>query len=132
MSEFQIVSLVLLGVMLLDAAGDAFRIHQWQNLHHGMEVLGVGAWIAIWALFDFSPIYIVMYVTGRIAIFDPILNLIAGYKLTYAGKSSVYGRLLSWFMSKIKNPGILIWVLRALSFIWWIAWFVSKADGRFF
>jgi len=132
MSEFQIVSLVLLGVMLLDAAGDAFRIHQWQNLHHGMEVLGVGAWIAIWALFDFSPIYIVMYVTGRIAIFDPILNLIAGYKLTYAGKSSVYGRLLSWFMSKIKNPGILIWVLRALALIWWVAWFVSKADGRFF
>ena len=132
MSEFQIVSLVLLGVMLLDAAGDAFRIHQWQNLHHGMEVLGVGAWIAIWALFDFSPIYIVMYVTGRIAIFDPILNLIAGYKLTYAGKSSVYGRLLSWFMSKVKNPGILIWVLRALALIWWIAWFVSKADGRFF
>ena len=132
MSEFQIVSLVLLGVMLLDAAGDAFRIHQWQNLHHGMEVLGVGAWIAIWALFDFSPIYIVMYVTGRIAIFDPILNLIAGYKLTYAGKSSVYGRLLSWFMSKVKNPGILIWVLRALALIWWVAWFVSKADGRFF
>jgi hypothetical protein len=132
MSEFMIVSLVLLGVMLIDAAGDAFRIHQWQNLHHAMEVVGVGAWIAIWALFEFSPIYIVMYITGRIAIFDPVLNLIAGYKLTYAGKSSVYGRLLSWFMSKVKNPGILIWIIRALALIWWVAWFVSRADGQIF
>jgi len=127
-----IVSLVLLAVMLIDAAGDAFRIHQWQNLHHGMEVVGVGAWIAIWALFEFNPIYIVMYITGRIAIFDPVLNTIAGYKLTYAGKSSVYGRLLSWFMAKVKNPGILIWVIRALALIWWVAWFVTKADGRIF
>jgi len=131
MNEFTIVSLVLLAIMAIDAAGDAFRIHKWQNLHHGMEVVGVAAWIAIWALFEFSPIYVVMYITGRIAFFDPLLNLIAGYKLTYAGKSSVYGRLLSWFMSKVKNPGILIWVIRALALIWWVAWIITNADGRF-
>jgi hypothetical protein len=130
MSEFVIVSIILLGIMAIDAAGDAFRIHQWQNLHHAMEVVGVAVWIAVWGLFEFSPIYIAMYVTGRIALFDPLLNLIAGYKLTYAGKSSVYGRLLSWFMSKVKNPGALVWVLRAMALIWWVAWIITNADGR--
>lgn len=120
MSEFVIVSIILLGIVIVDAAGDAFRIHQWQNVHHTMEVVGVATWIAVWASFGFRPEYIAMYITGRIWIFDPLLNLIAGYKLTYAGKSSVYGRLLSWFMDLVKNPGILVWVIRALCLIAWL------------
>lgn len=119
MSEFIIVSLILFVIMAIDAAGDAFRIHQWQVLHHIMEVAGIALWIVIWALFDFKIEYIAIYITGRIWAFDPILNLIAGYKLTYAGKSSLYGRLLSWFMNVVKNPGILIWVIRALCLIAW-------------
>ncbi len=132
MNEFAIVTLILLAIAAIDAAGDAFRIHQWQNLHHGMEVVGIATWIAVWALFDFHWQYVTMYITGRIWLFDPLLNLIAGYKLTYAGKSSVYGRLLSWFMNLVKNPGILIWVFRAIAFIWWIAWLLTKADGQIF
>lgn len=131
MSEFIIVSLILLGIAAIDAAGDAFRIHQWQIVHHGMEVLGVAVWIAVWALFDFRPVYVTMYITGRIWLFDPLMNLIAGYKLTYSGKSSLYGRLLSWFQDKVKNPGHLIWVLRGIAFIWWLAWIITKADGLF-
>ncbi len=130
MSEFAIISLVLLGIIIMDAAGDAFRIHQWQIVHHSMEVLGVAAWIAVWALFEFRPIYIVMYLTARIWIFDPLLNLIAGYRLTYSGKSSVYGRLLSWFMSMVKEPGHLVWVIRAIAFGWWVVWILTNADGR--
>ena len=126
MSEFAIVSIILFGIMIIDAAGDAFRIHQWQTVHHIMESVDVAAWIVVWALFDFSPLYIVMYITGRIALFDPIFNLIAGYKLTYSGKSSLYGRLLSWFQTKVKEPGALVWVIRGLALIFWIAWFLTK------
>jgi hypothetical protein len=131
MSEFVIVSIILLGIMAIDAAGDAFRIHQWQIVHHIMEAVGVGAWIVVWASFGFSWVYIPMYITGRIAFFDPLLNLIAGYRLTYAGKSSLYGRILSWFMNKVKEPKMLIWVLRAIALIWWVAWIFTKAGGRF-
>lgn len=130
MSEFAIVTLILLGITAIDATGDAFRIHQWQIWHHAMEILGYAVFFLVWALFDFNYLYITMYITGRIWIFDPLLNWIAGYKLTYAGKSSLYGRALSWFMNKVKNPGHLIWVLRALAFIWWITWILSNADGR--
>lgn len=132
MSEFAIVALVLLGVAAIDAAGDAFRIHQWQIVHHSMEVLGVAVWIAVWALFEFRPVYITMYITGRIWLFDPLLNVIAGYKLSYAGKSSIYGRVMSWFMIKVKNPGIIVWVVRAMALIWWVAWILTRADGTVF
>ena len=132
MNEFVIVSLILFGVMAIDAAGDAFRIHQWQLVHHIMEVVGIAVWIVLWKFFEFHWEYLVMYITGRIWAFDPLLNLIAGYRLTYAGKSSLYGRLLSWFMDAVKNPGILIWVIRALALIWWVAWLLTRADGRIF
>ncbi len=130
MNEFVIVTLILLGVVIMDAAGDAFRIHQWQLIHHIMEVLGVVVWILLWKFFGFRDVYIIMYITGRIWLFDPLLNLIAGYKLSYAGKSSIYGRVLSWFMLKVKNPGVIIWVVRAMAIIWWIAWLITSAEGR--
>ena len=132
MSEFVIVSLILLGLAAIDAAGDAFRIHQWQIIHHSMEVLGIVVWIGLWKYFDFENVYITMYITGRIWLFDPLLNKIAGYKLTYAGKSSIFGRVLSWFMNldRIKNPGHLVWVLRGLAIIWWIAWLITNADHQ--
>ena len=126
MNEFILVGIILLLIAAIDAAGDAFRVHQWQIVHHSMEVIGIAAWIAVWALFEFNPWYIGMYITGRIWLFDPLFNLIAGYRLTYAGKSSVYGRLLSWFMIKVKNPGILIWVIRAMALIAWVAWLLTK------
>jgi hypothetical protein len=77
-------------------------------------------------------VYINMYITGRVWLFDPLFNKIAGYRLTYSGKSSLYGRVLSWFQNKVKNPGHLIWVLRALALIWWVAWLLTNADGRVF
>ena len=132
MNEFLIVSLILFGVVVVDAAGDAFRIHQWQLAHHIMEVVGIAVWIVLWKYFDFHWEYLIMYITGRIWVFDPLLNLIAGYRLTYAGKSSLYGRLLSWLMIKAKNPGAIIWVIRGLALVWWIAWLLTKADGRIF
>ena len=131
MNEFAIVTLILLGIAAMDAAGDAFRIHQWQIPHHIMELFStVIAWVILWKFFEFQWQYIFMYITGRIWLFDPLLNWIAGYKLTYAGKSSIYGRILSWFMNWVKNPGILIWVIRAMALIGWIAWILTSAGGR--
>jgi len=131
MSEFAIVSLILLALVSIDAAGDAFRARRWQIIHHSMEVLGVAVWFALWALFDFSPIYITMYITGRIWLFDPLFNIIAGNKLGYVGNSSLYGRLLNWFGSTVKEPGHLIWVIRVMALIWFIAWIITNADGKF-
>jgi len=132
MSEFVIASLVLLAVSMIDSAGDAFRVRRWQIIHHSMEVLGVAVWFLISALFEFNYIYITMYITGRLAIFDLMFNLIARNKWNYIGTSSLYGRILGWFTEKTNEQGHLIWVLRALSLIWWIAWLLSKADGRIF
>ena len=132
MSEFVIVSLILLAVSLIDAAGDAFRARKWQVIHHSMEVLGVATWFLIWALFDFNWIYPTMYVTGRLALFDVVFNLIARNKLNYIGTSSLYARILGWFTKKINEQGHLIWALRVLALIWWIAWLLTKADGRVF
>lgn len=132
MNEFVIVSLILLATSAIDSAGDAFRARRWQIVHHSMEVLGVAVWFLIWALFEFNYIYITMYITGRLAIFDILFNLIARNKWNYIGTSSLYGRILGWFTKKMKEQGYLIWVLRILALIWWVAWFVSKADGRIF
>lgn len=126
MNEFAIVSLILLAVSLIDAAGDAFRARKWQVIHHSMEVLGVGTWFLIWALFDFNLLYITMYITGRLAFFDLLFNLIARNKWNYIGTSSLYGRVLGWFTNKIREQGHLIWVLRAMAFIWWIGWVLTK------
>ena len=130
MSEFTIVSLILLAVSLIDSAGDAFRARKWQVIHHSMEVLGVVTWFLIWALFEFNWIYPTMYVTGRLAFFDLVFNLIARNKWNYIGTSSLYGRILGWFTKKINEQGHLIWVLKAMAFIWWVAWILTRADGR--
>jgi hypothetical protein len=126
MSEFIIVSLILLGIVALDSAGDAFRANSRQNVHHLMETLGVGAWIAIWALFEFKPIYVGMYVTGRIWLFDPLFNIISVNELTYIGTSSVYGRILTWFTSIVREPGHLTWVIRAIALMFWLGWLLSR------
>ena len=132
MSEFVIVSIILLGITAIDSAGDAFRARRWQIIHNGMEVLGVAVWFLIWALFEFNYIYITMYITGRLAIFYLLFNLIARNKWNYIGTSSLYGRVLGWFTKKVNEQGHLIWVLRAMALIWWVAWLITKADGRIF
>lgn len=128
MNEFAIVSLILLAVSFIDAAGDAFRARRWQVIHHSMEVLGIATWFLIWALFDFNWVYLTMYITGRLALFDLVFNLIARNKWNYIGTSSLYGRVLGWFTKKVNEQGSLIWVLRAMALIWWIAWFITRAD----
>jgi len=124
MNEFIVISLILLGVSLIDAAGDAFRVRKWQVVHHSMEVLGIAVWFLIWGLFEFRYEYIIMYITGRIFCFDIVFNLIARNKWSYVGTSSLYGRILGWFTGIMKEPGHLVWVIRVIALVWWIAWII--------
>jgi hypothetical protein len=106
--------------------GDAFRAKGWQIVSHSLEIVQITVWIAIWGLFEFRPIYIVMYIIGRIWLFDPLYNLTSECKLTYSGKSSLYGRILIWFSEKMKEPGHLIWVIRGLAFFTWIGLIIKE------
>jgi len=126
MNEFQTTSLVLLGVALIDATGDAFRVHRWQIVHHLMEVLGIATFFLIWALFEFRWEYIPVYITGRIVVFDPVFNLIAGNPINYVGESSFYGRIMTWVAKLTKEPGHLIWVIRAMALTFWLTWLLTK------
>ena len=120
-----IISLLLLLLCVLDAAGDAFRVRKWQIIHHSLEVVQIAVWFLIWALFEFRYEYVIMYITGRIFLFDIVFNLIARNKWSYVGTSSLYGRILGWFAGVMKEPGHLVWVIRAIAIIWWIAWLIT-------
>jgi len=131
MSAFVIVSIILLGIVLLDAVGDGLRWRGKQVAHHVVEILREAIWLSMVAYFMDNWTIITMYVTARIAFFDPIINLVAGKPIGYAGNSSIYDRVLRWFGSTVKEPGSLIWVIRAMALIWFIAWIITNADGRF-
>ena len=126
MSEFAIISLILLGIVILDALGDGLRWIGKQVAHHVVEILREAIWLAMVVYFTGQPQLIVMYITARIAFFDPIINLIAGKGLGYVGSSSIYDRLLKWFSGRVKEPGHLIWVLRVMALIWFVAWVLTK------
>jgi hypothetical protein len=131
MSEFTIVSLILIGIVSLDAIGDGLRWIGKQVAHHAVEIVRELIWLSLVAYFMDNWTIITMYMTARIALFDPIINLVAGKPIGYAGESSIYDKLLRWFSGKVKEPGHLIWVIRALAALWFIAWILTNADGRF-
>lgn len=127
MNEFQWICLALIGVMAIDAIGDGLRMRGRQVMHHMAEVVGVALWFVIWFSMDVSGRFfdiIWMYVLIRIALFDVIVNLVAGQRVSYVGKSSLYERLLTQFSSWLREPGMLIWVLRVIALVWWVAWFI--------
>jgi len=126
MTEFTIVSLVLLAIVLLDAVGDGLRWQRKQVAHHVVEILREAVWLSMVAYFMDNWTIITMYVTARIAFFDPVINLVAGQPIGYAGTSSLYDRLLRWFSGKVKEPGHLIWVIRVMAAIWFIAWILTR------
>ena len=126
MSTFAILSLILLGIVLLDALGDGLRWIGKQVAHHAVEILREAIWLSMVVYFTGQPQLIVMYITARIAFFDPVINLVAGKGTPYIGSSSLYDRLLKWFSGKVKEPGHLIWVIRVMALIWFIAWILTK------
>ncbi len=136
MTDFKVLSLLFMLVIVYDAVGDALRAKGFQIPHHILEVIGVSMWFAIVILIargdlEWSNKQLVMYITLRIAIFDIIFNVIKGNKWSYVGTSSIYGIVLSWFtkLPRVREPGFLIWVIRSMALIWWIAWFWTNG-GR--
>lgn len=131
MSVFSIVSIILVLVVILDAVGDGLRWIDKQVPHHIVEIVRELIWVSMVAYFMKNWFIIPIYFLARIALFDPIINLVAGKGIGYIGSSSIYDRLLKQFASWVKEPGILIWILRALALIWLVAWIITSADGRF-
>lgn len=129
MSSFLVVSLILLALVALDAIGDGFRWIGKQVAHHIVEGIRELIWASLVAYFMGVWVIIPMYVLARIAIFDPIINLVAGKGINYVGSNSLYDRILKWFSSKVKEPGHLIWVIRAIALIWFITWALTNANG---
>jgi len=117
MSEFVIISLILLAIVLLDALGDGLRWIGKQMIHHAIEALREAIWLAMVVYFTGNYVIIPMYITARIALFDPIINMVAGQGLGYIGSNSIYDRTLKLFMSWVKEPKMLIWVIRVLALI---------------
>ena len=86
-----------------------------------MEVLHVGIWIALWALFAFQWEYILMYVLGRIILFDVVFNLTVGLKIGYVGDSSIYDKLLKLFGGWVKqHPAHFAFITRFMALLFWI------------
>ena len=127
MKEFAIVSLVLLIPVFVDAVGDALRSRGNLITHHIMEVLHVGCWIAIWILFPFQWQYVVMYVLGRIILFDVIYNLTAGVVITYIGNNSLYDIILKKFGGWVKqHPIHFVFIFRFMALVSWIALLIKN------
>ena len=113
MNEFTTISLLLLALVAVDASGDAFRFRGWQIASHSMEVVQIIGWClfaAVFALFHSTDIldaslweiillmlpYAVMYIMGRIILFNPLWNVLTGCKLLYVGESNWYDLFIRW------------------------------------
>lgn len=117
----QLIILILLSLVLLDAIGDAFRLRGWQIVHHIMEVAHVAGWITLWALFGFGPIFIAIYILGRIILFDIVFNLAAGLPIGYIGTSSLYDIILTKFGGWVKqHPAHFVFIFRFMALVAWV------------
>jgi hypothetical protein len=126
MSEFVIVSIILLGIVLLDAIGDGLRWIGKQMIHHAIEALREAIWLAMVVYFTGNYTLIPIYITARIALFDPLINLVAGKGLGYVGSNSIYDRTLKLFMSWIEEPKMLIWVIRVMALIAFVVLILTR------
>jgi len=126
MNEFLTVSLFLLGVVVVDALGDALRFLGKQIEHHVMEVIHVTLWVVIWAAFGFQWPYIAMYILGRIVIFDIVFNLAGGLPILHIGKSSLYDIFVTKLGGWVKqHPGHFAFIFRFMALISWIGLLVK-------
>lgn len=118
MDEKIIIGLVLLGLILLDATGDALRSKGRQKLHHVAEVCQIGGWILLWALFDFHWLWVLVYVFARVVVFSFVYNAWTGHRWLYLGKSDPVDLSIRWlaglFQVPYENPNFII-KLMALS-----------------
>jgi len=126
MNEPLIVSFCLLALVVFDALGDAFRFRGWNIPHHAMESIHVAGWVAIWALFGFAPVYVWLYVLGRIVLFDIVFNLAGGLPITHIGTNSIYDIVVTKLGGWVKqHPGHFAFIFRFMALVSWIALFIK-------
>ena len=135
MSKIKWTSLALLFLVILDASGDAFRGNGWQLVHHFMESIQISIWILVWILFRFNPVFIVMYILGRVWLFDPVLNLWVGNPthLLYMGENDIFGKSVRWFADLVKQNYLhFSFMLKFIALIWWVTWFWTNKQFKEF
>lgn len=129
MNEFLMTSICLLALVVFDAVGDAFRFRGLNVPHHVMESIHVGGWLAVWALFgpDFLPVHVYMYVLGRIILFDPVFNLVAGLPFFHIGTNSIYDIAVTLFGGWVKqHPGHFAFIFRFMALVAWIGLLIKN------
>ena len=102
------ISLVLLGLALLDAIADGSRDRGWQQVRHSLEAAQIAIWLTLCVLIGrdvlaFDWMYVIIYILGRVWAFDYPNNLIADRKIGHVGKSSLDGRIYHWITSLFDN-----------------------------
>jgi len=126
MNEPLIVSFCLLALVVFDALGDAFRFRGWNIPHHTMESIHVAGWVAVWALFGFAPVYVWLYVLGRIVLFDIVFNLTGGLPIGYIGENSIYDLAVKlWAKWWKQSPANFAFIFRFMALVSWIALFIK-------
>ena len=127
MNEPLIVSLCLLGLVLFDAVGDAFRFRGWNIPHHVIETFHVAGWVALWALFGFAPVYVWLYILGRIVLFDIVFNLTGGLPIGHIGDNSIYDIVVTKFGGWVKqHPGHFAFIFRIIALAFWIGTLIKN------
>lgn len=123
-----IVILILLLQVILDAVGDGFRVRGWQKLHHSAEAIQIGIWLALLVstgiqVIDFQWYLVIMYILGRIWLFDPVNNLVSSRKIGYVGKSSIDGVIYHFISDKIFHNGVehTSFIIKFMALVAWIA-----------
>ena len=101
MTDFRIMSLILVVLAIFDAFGDGFRRNGKQLPHHSFEAAQVLMWLLVvyactegWLVFERE--HFTMYIVGRFQVFDYTYNLMTKNKFWYVGNSSLYGRFITF------------------------------------
>ena len=130
MTEFKIMTLILLALAIFDAIGDGFRRNGKQLPHHSFEASQVFIWLMVafsctegWLVFERE--HFIMYIVGRFQVFDYAYNLMTKNKLWYVGDSSLYGRFITFMTRKVFRLPLVhgVFMPKFMALVWWVAWF---------
>jgi len=125
---FQLITITVLLLLqvALDASGDAFRFRTWQKAHHSMEVVHVALWFDLWACFGFKWRYFLLYILGRLWLFNIVFNLWCGWELLYMGTTDPVDISIRWFADLVKqNYMHFSFMLKLLSLIGWVSVYIK-------
>lgn len=142
MEQHTIFILILLLQCILDALGDGFRARGWQRIHHFDESLQLSIWLGLIAAvspllgwLEFEWYYLLMYLFGRIWLFDLVINLVRKKNLFYVGQSSIDGVIYHFiagtYRKKHRFPVELVsFIVKFMALIGWVAMLLTDGGMR--